>query len=175
MDAMLHLRVRHHLQPGDADEIARVHRRVYCEEQGFVPAYAAEVQRDVEQAARRGWPEAGAVWLPERDAAIQGSLALTFEGENARGRFVGQIRWFALERELRGRGLGTRLLAELFTVAEDQGIDELELIVCPATDPVDHLSRSWGFTLLSEWEREDWRPAPPALARHYVAHLSPQD
>lgn len=174
MDGAANVRVRHHLDPDDASTIARVHHRVYCEEHGFVPGFADEVDAEVRAAIRRGWPEAGAVWLPELEDEVRGCLGLTFEGENARGRFVGRIRWFVLEPELRGCGLGRQLLAELFAVAADQGIDQLELTTFDTFAAAAHLYRSWGFSLIGEDELPGWRADGGAVrALHYVAHLSP--
>jgi GNAT superfamily N-acetyltransferase len=164
--------LRQHLNPDDAAAIAEVHRMVYGEEYGYNDDFVFEVERDVRFASRRGWPEAGAVWLVELDGRVAGSLALTFEGANRDGVFVGQLRWLALELELRGSGLARRLLEDLFDTAEDQGMDQLELDTCAELTAAAHLFAAYGFELTSERERTGWRrDGTPVRYQHYVARL----
>ena len=173
MAATTHPTLRHHLDPDDATAIARVHQNVYCEEYGFTADFVDEVERDVTFVSRRGWPEAGAVWLAELDGRVAGCLALTFEGADAAGVFVGQVRWFALELELRGGGLGRRLLEELLSTAEDQGIERLELDTFSELAAAAHLFGSYGFTVASERERFGWRRDGAAVtAQRYVLALA---
>ena len=172
MAATAHPTLRHHLDPDDAARIATVHRNVYCEEYGFNQEFVFEVERDVSFHATRGWPEAGAVWLAQMDGQVKGSLALTFEGQAADGLYVGHVRWFALEMELRGSGLGRQLLEELLATAEDQGIDRLELHSFSELTTAAHLYRSYGFSVTSEVERSGWRrDGSSVLYQHYVTHL----
>jgi GNAT superfamily N-acetyltransferase len=172
MAATTHPTLRHHFDPDDPTAIAQVHRVVYGEEYGLNEDFVLEVERDVCFAARHGWPEAGGVWLAELDGRVAGSLALTFEGPNDGGVFVGQVRWFALELELRGSGLGRQLFEELLETAEDQGIEQLELNTFSELEAAAHLYRSYGFTLASERERFGWRRDGGAvLYQHYVAAL----
>jgi GNAT superfamily N-acetyltransferase len=164
--------LRHHLDPDDAVRIAAVHRNVYCDEYGFNQEFVTEVERDVRYAETRGWPEAGAVWLAQLDGQVRGSLALTFEGQAADGRFVGQVRGCALELELRGSGLGRLLFEELLETAEDQGIERLELHTFSELTTAERLYRSYGFALSAEVERPGWRRDGTAVRyQHYVAHL----
>jgi GNAT superfamily N-acetyltransferase len=172
MAATTHPTLRHHLDPDDATAIAQVHRTVYCDEYDLNEDFVLEVERDVRFLSKRGWPEAGGVWLAQLDGRVAGSLALTFEGQNADGVFVGQVRWFALELELRGGGLGRQLFEELLETAEDQGIEQLELNTFSELETAAHLYRSYGFTLASERERFGWRRDGRAVVyQHYIASL----
>jgi ribosomal protein S18 acetylase RimI-like enzyme len=164
--------LREHLEPDDATAIAEVHRSVYCEEYDFNLDFVDEVERTVCLVSSRGWPEAGGVWLAEFDGRICGSLALTFEGQAADGLFTGQVRWFALEMELRGTGLGRRMFEELLETAEDQGIERLELYTFAELDAAAHLYRSYGFELTFERDRLDWRPGGrPVRYQQYAVLL----
>jgi ribosomal protein S18 acetylase RimI-like enzyme len=172
MTATANPRVRHHLDPDDACQIADVHRTVFGAEYGFCDEFVHEVERDVRFARTRGWPEAGGVWMVEADGRVRGSLALTFEGQAADGLFEGQVRWFALELELRGSGLGRTLFEELLVTAEDQGIERLELYTFSELTTAAHLYRSYGFQLRSETDRAGWRRDGSAVRyQRYVAHL----
>src|SRR5262249_31667733 len=98
------------LGPDGAQAIVDLHRRVYTAEFARNEAFVAAVAKTVEDAVADGWPDhGGAVWLVRRlDGRVEGSLGLTRESES-----VGQLRWFVFTSELRGRGLGRQLLAEL--------------------------------------------------------------
>jgi ribosomal protein S18 acetylase RimI-like enzyme len=172
MAAIAHPHLRYHLDPDDATKIAAVHRTVFCEEYDFTSEFVWEVERDVRFVAACGWPEAGGVWLTEQDGRVCGSLALTFEGQGEDGLFTGQVRWFALEMELRGSGLGRQLFEDLLETAEDQGMEKLELYTCSELKAAAHLYRSYGFKLKAETERHGWRRDGGAvLYQKYVAHL----
>ena len=79
--------------------------------------------RKVAAARAAGWPElGGAVWLVEHDGVLAGSLGLTDEGDG-----VGWVRWFVFAPEVRGFGLGRRLVAELVACGARHGMERLEL------------------------------------------------
>ena len=115
--------IRRELRAGDAHEIAELHRRVYVPEFGCNEEFVRRVAAGVTAAVACGWPDvAGAVWLVQRGGAVCGSLALTDEGDG-----LGRVRWFVLERPLRGHGLGRSLVAELIARARADGYRRLEL------------------------------------------------
>ncbi len=122
--------------------------------------------------ASRGWPEAGAVWLVELAGRVAGSLAFTFEGQTSDGLYAGELRWFALELELRGSGLGRRMLEELLETAEDQGVDRLELDCCAECAGAGRLFDAYGFSVVSERARPGWRRDGSAVVlQRRVAYL----
>src|SRR5581483_12075582 len=107
----------------DAEAIVALHDRVYRAEYDRNDEFVAAVARKVAAARAAGWPElGGAVWLVERDGVVAGSLGLTEEGDG-----VGWVRWFVFAPEVRGHGLGRRLVAELVHTARVNGMARLEL------------------------------------------------
>ncbi len=120
--------IRRQLRPSDAEAIPILHDRIYAAEYGLDKRSQAYVERAVQRALARGWPErAGAVWLVEREGELAGSLALTIEREG-----VGAVRWFVLSPGLRGRGLGRALFAGLLAEARASDLERLELDLQPA-------------------------------------------
>jgi GNAT superfamily N-acetyltransferase len=175
--------IRRELRDGDAEAIAELHRRNYSAAYGMNERFVSAVAAGVRDAAARGWPRSGgAVWLIERAGAvagslagsIAGSLALTVEperaGDTGAGRArVGRVRWFVLDRSLRGRGLGRALMAELLDEARAAGLAELELETFAALSAAAHIYRAAGFRVVSEREREDW--GRPITYQRYELHL----
>src|SRR5437763_6066130 len=108
-----HLQVHRTLRGDDARAIGELHRRVYVSEYGMNAAFVRGCGVGVREAVNAGWPQVGGgVWIVEQEGEVRGSLGFTAEGDA-----VGRVRWFALERGLRGRGVGRRLIAELLNVA----------------------------------------------------------
>jgi GNAT superfamily N-acetyltransferase len=146
--------VRRSLRAGDAKAIADLHRRVYGEEYGFHPSFADWVTCGVAEAVARGWPEAGGgLWMVDLEGRPVGCLALTHEE-----RELGKVRWFLLAPELRGRGLGRSLLAELLEEARAQGMQRLELMTFSALESAARLYREAGFQVVSERESTEFGP-----------------
>lgn len=147
---------RRDFRPEDARAIVELHERVYMPEYGMGPGFLEGVQRSIDAALAAGWPQAGgASWLIDNEDApgLSGSLGLTDEGNG-----LGRVRWFVFGPELRGRGFGKQLVAELVDEARAQGMRRLELVTFSALTTAAHLYRSIGFRLLSMREREDWGP-----------------
>ena len=147
--------VRRELRPGDLGEVVAHHGRVYRPEFGVDSTFEAHVCASVAAAGKRGFPRPGeGIWIVERDGRHAGSLALTDEGER------GCVRWFVLDPELRGHGLGRRLVGELVAEARDAGYDGLYLETFSDLRAAAHIYRSHGFELTStetgpRWGRAD--------------------
>lgn len=128
---------------------------MYATEYGLSEAFAESVQHGLDAAVARGWPErAGAVWLPERDATVLGALGLTEEGDG-----LGRVRWFVLDPQLRGRGLGRLLIDELLVAARTAGLSRLELATFSRLTAAARIYRAAGFAVTWEREQEDWGPS----------------
>ena len=157
--------IRRALREGDVQAIADLHRRVYGPEYGRNEEFVSSVTRGIEEAHRAGWPEqSGAVWLVERRGRLVGSLALTDEGGG-----VGRVRWFVLEADVRGRGLGRSLVAELLDEARGAGMRKLVLETFSALTAAARIYREAGFELRWSREREDW--GPPVTYQGYDLEL----
>jgi RimJ/RimL family protein N-acetyltransferase len=158
---------RRALSPGDPAAIAELHARVYESEYGMNAAFTESVADSVRSAVESGWPaRSGAVWLidSEPSGKLAGSLGLTCEANG-----LGRVRWFVLERKLRGRGLGRRLIDELLTEALAQSLKRLELETFSALTAAAHIYRAAGFRLMWSRTRDDW--GPTITYQHYELEL----
>ncbi len=156
--------IRRELRPADPARIAELHRAVYVPEFGLNEAFVRGVAEGIEAAVRTGWPaRSGAVWLIGENERMSGCLALTDEGA------VGRVRWFVLAPELRGQGLGRRLMDGLLEHALQAGHSMLELETFSALTAAAHIYRSAGFSVV--WERETSVWGPPIVYQHYELRL----
>jgi GNAT superfamily N-acetyltransferase len=152
--------VRRELRPGDVEALVRMHAAIYEGEYRLGGSFAPDVARDLEAAIERGWPQRGGVWIVEAGGEVAGSLALTEEpGAPAR------VRWFLLAPEVRGLGLGRRLLAELVAEADEAGHRVLCLVTFSELRTAARLYRSHGFEVTDSHEDDRW--GRPLLLQRY--------
>jgi GNAT superfamily N-acetyltransferase len=145
--------VRRDLRPGDVDAIVALNDRVYRTGFGAGERWVQMIRSAIERAVRRGWPREsalGCVWLVERDGRLVGSLALVRECPR-----VGNLDWFALDADLRGRGLGRWLASELIAEARARGMEKLKVETFSKLTAAARIYRAAGFSVV--WQQEtDW-------------------
>jgi ribosomal protein S18 acetylase RimI-like enzyme len=101
----------------------------------------------------------------ERDGRHAGSLAMTDEGDG-----VACVRFFVLDSDLRGHGLGTRLLDELLEAARANGFDQAVLETFSDLTAAAHLYAERGFRVVSAETGPRWGRAEITYQR-YEAEL----
>jgi ribosomal protein S18 acetylase RimI-like enzyme len=147
--------VRDELRPGDLEAIVAHHRRVYSAEYGVDSRFGDFVAAAVARAGDRGFPsDREAIRIVELDGQHAGSIGLTDEGDDEAA-----IRWVVLSPEVRGHGLGRRLLGDLLAFAEDHYYRRVWLETFSELEAAAHLYRDAGFVVTSadtapRWGRE---------------------
>jgi GNAT superfamily N-acetyltransferase len=161
--------IRRELRPGDFGAIIEHHGRTYAREYGVDSSFEAHVAAAVARAALRGFPrETEAIWIVERNGKHAGSLAITDEGDG-----VACVRFFVLDAELRGQGLGRRLLEELMDTARANGFERAVLETFSDLTAAAHLYGEHGFRVTSAETGPRWGRAEITYQR-YEAELVPQ-
>lgn len=139
--------IRRNLRPGDLGAIVTHHGRMYLEQYGLNAEFEAKVAASVADAATQGFPrENEGIWIVERDGRHAGSIGLTGEGDG-----LAMLRWVVLDPELRGRGLGRRLIEEVVAFAESAGYERIALETFSDLTTAARIYRSVGFEV--EWEQ----------------------
>jgi ribosomal protein S18 acetylase RimI-like enzyme len=138
--------IRRSIRPGDFGAIVAHHGRTYGREYGVDARFEGQVAAAVARAATRGFPsEREAICIVERNGQHAGSIALTDEGNDEAA-----LRWVVLDAELRGRGLGRRLVGEMLAKAQEYGYAQVWLETFSELEAAGHLYREHGFRLVSE-------------------------
>jgi N-acetylglutamate synthase-like GNAT family acetyltransferase len=162
--------IRRDLRPGDLGAIVEHHGRTYAREYGVDSSFEAHVAAAVARAALRGFPrEKEAIWIVERDGRHAGSLAMTDEDDG-----TACVRFFVLDSELRGSGLGTRLLDELLDTARANGFEHAMLETFSDLTAAAHLYGERGFRVVSAETGPRWGRAEITYQR-YEAELVTQE
>lgn len=144
--------IRRELRPGDLGAIIAHHGRMYLDQYGLDPSFEAHVAASVAAAGKRGFPAAGeGIWIVERDGEHAGSIGLTNEGDG-----LAMVRWVVLDPELRGQGLGRRLVGEVLALAEAAGYRRVALETFSDLTSAARIYRSAGFEVVSEDRRPRW-------------------
>jgi N-acetylglutamate synthase-like GNAT family acetyltransferase len=159
--------IRRDLRPGDLGAIIEHHGRTYAREYGVDSSFEAHVAAAVARAVLRGLPrENEAIWIIERNGTHAGSLAMTDEGDG-----VACIRFFVLDSDLRGSGLGTGLLDELLATARANGFERAVLETFSDLTAAAHLYGDRGFRVVGAETGPRWGRAEITYQR-YEASLA---
>lgn len=93
--------------PGDIGYITYRHAMFYSRAYGFDVTFDAYVASGLAGFVNQYDPEKEHLWVVDTDMKCVGSIAIVKADEN-----TAQLRWFLVEQEVRGKGLGNRLLHE---------------------------------------------------------------
>ena len=132
--------VRHDLRPGDMGRVIAMHGVLYAEEYGFdhgFEAYDAETVAEFGQLARLGLDR---LWVAELGSRLVGSIAILGRDDGA-----AQLRWFLVDPEARGRGLGRRLIDEALAFCRAAGYRSVYLCTVTGLDAAARLYVAAGF------------------------------
>ena len=122
--------IRHDLRPGDLGRVTELHGVVYAAEYRFDHTFEAYVAKTLGEFGQTLRPERDRLWLAERGDRLLGSIGIIGRDQNA-----AQLRWFLVHLEVRGRGLGRRLLGEAVAFCRAAGYRSVYLwTVSPLTD-----------------------------------------
>jgi len=113
------IRIRHEPKPGDLGMVVHLHGLLYAREYGLDASFEPYVAKPLAEFAMQG---AGRLWIAERDNRVVGSVAMV----DARAG-EGQLRWFLLVPEVRGSGLGHRLLETALVYGRERGFGRIFL------------------------------------------------
>ncbi|RMG93795.1 MAG: GNAT family N-acetyltransferase [Candidatus Dadabacteria bacterium] len=108
-------------------------------------------------------PSRAAVFVAEAGGRVVGMVSLQVLVSTAEGGEVGLLEDLIVDESLRGRGIGTALLAAAEGWARSRGLLRLQLLADRENGPAlgFYRARRWGPTQLVALRRAHWRPGPP--------------
>ena len=136
-------------EPGDAGYVAYMHGRYYWKHHGFRAGseyyfikYLADFVRD---------SEGGMLWIAEAEGKTVGSAAIVrVDGNTA------QFRWFLVNEEYQGQGIGGRLIKTALDFCRDNSYSHVFLWTFKSLDPARRLYDKLGFVLTEEKVNHEW-------------------
>lgn len=142
--------LRTDLRPGDLGSIVYLHGIIYSQERGFDPTFEAYVAVPLSEFVRSE-NKRQRLWIAERGGRIVGCIAIVSASQK-----TAQLRWFLVDRNSRGLGLGKRLLGEAMAFCKSCGYAEVILWTESALTAATQLYLSFGFQKTEEKPGHMW-------------------
>ena len=141
------IHVRTDFRPGDLGYVVHLHGRVYGVEYGYGVAFEMYVAQGLKEFYEQYDAARDRLWLCEHDDRIIGSLLLMHRDNDA-----AQLRYFLLEPEYRGIGLGNRLMKLYLDFLHERGYKSSYLWTTNEQETAASLYLRYGFVLTEEKE-----------------------
>jgi peptidyl-dipeptidase Dcp len=139
--------VRNDIRPGDLGYVIHLHGRLYGTEYGYGVAFEMYVAQGLREFYEQYDAGKDRLWLCEHDDRIIGSLVLMHRENNA-----AQLRYFLLDPEYRGIGLGNRLMKLYLDFLHERGYKSSYLWTTHEQETAASLYKRYGFELTEEKE-----------------------
>jgi len=136
-------------EPGDAGYVAYMHGKYYSKNHGFNNVgeyyfikYLADFVYN---------PKGGGLWIAEVDGKTAGSAAIVRIDDN-----TAQFRWFLVDEEFQGIGIGNRLVQTALAFCRESKYDYIFLWTFKGLDRARSLYDKMGFVLTEEKINNEW-------------------
>ena len=136
--------IRTELQPGDMGSVIHMHARLYAAEHGFGIPFESYVARGLCEFYERYNPARSRVWVCEHSDRIIGFLLLMDRDDSA------QLRYFLIEPQYRGMGLGSKLLQLYMDFLQNCGYQRSYLWTTDELPAAIYMYTKLGFKLAEE-------------------------
>lgn len=143
------IRIRTELKAGDLGFVTHRHGVLYSEEYGYGIAFEAYVGAGLHEFYTHYDPELDRVWICEVGNRMVGFLLLMHRENN-----TAQLRYFYLEPEYRGIGLGNRLMKLYMDFLKEKQYRNSYLWTTHELHAAASLYKRHGFTLTEEKDSE---------------------
>lgn len=137
-------------KPGDLGYIAYRHGVLYDLEYQLEPIFEAYVLESLLKYARSS--QDGTIWIAENNGQVAGFIAIIRTDEE-----LAQLRWFLIEPEYRGIGLGRRLMSTAMEYCREKQFKKVFLWTFKGLDAARTLYKSHGFTLAEQVPNDTWK------------------
>lgn len=157
--------IRTKLRHGDMGYVIYLHGLLYGREYNFGIQFETYVAEGLCEFHEHYDPKRNRVWVCEHDERMIGFLLLMDRGDAA------QLRYFLIEPEYRGIGLGTKLMNLYMDFLRECGYRKSYLWTTHELHTAISLYKKFGFTLTEEKESTTF--GRPLIEQRYDLILSP--
>lgn len=139
------------LKPGDVGRLIHLHGRLYADECGYNHAFEGYVCQTFADFFANYSANKDRFWFAELNGEIIGAIAIVGHSADQ-----AQLRWFILQPEYRGMGLGQKMLQEALQYAREKGFRKLFLETTADQEKAIRMYRKAGFRKVSAHENQAW-------------------
>lgn len=139
--------IRTEIKPGDFGTVIHRQALIYAEEYNYNVFFEAYVAKGLAEFYLQYDSDRDRAWICEHDERIVGFVLLMHESTT-----VARLRFFYLEKEYRGIGLGKKLMLLFMNFFEKKGYTSSYLTTTHELESAAALYKRHGFVLTKEWE-----------------------
>ena len=138
-------------QPDDINYIIKKHRELYEHEYGFVSTFGDYVEKYVVQFNKCHDKTKENIWIAEVNSEPVGVIAIAkLDNDTA------QLRWFLIEPEIRGKGLGHKLMKIAMDFCREKNYNHVLLWTADVLKTARHIYKNYGFNLTESVDNTTW-------------------
>lgn len=153
MNENLPFRIENGYVPGAIGRISALHSTYYHANWGFGLYFEAKVATELSEFLQRYDRRRDGIWLATVDGRVEGSVII--DGVHAKDQGA-HLRWFIVSDELRGRGIGRRLINQAMDFCKKHGYRQIYLWTFEGLEAARHLYEDYGFRLLRQQPGVQW-------------------
>ena len=143
--------IRTDIRPGDIGSIIHLHGVLYAREYGLDHTFEGYVAAGLGEFAKSYDERRDRLWIAEEGGRTVGSIAIVGSPDGA-----AQLRWFLVDSEARGTGLGRTLLQEALAFSRDSGCSSVFLWTLGGLEAAAYLYLKAGFHRTEQKRHEIW-------------------
>ena len=145
------INLRYELKPGDVGQLIHLHGWIYAQECGYNHFFEGYICKTLYNFFENYSPQKDRFWFAEVDGEMIGAIAIV--GHSAE---KAQLRWFILDPEFRGIGLGNKLLNEAMQYCREKGYKNLFLVTTEDQKTAIKMYLKAGFRKVAAHENHAW-------------------
>lgn len=135
----------------DIDYIVNRHTVLYTKEYGFNLGFTEYVKMYVEKFHADHDENMENIWIAEKLGKQVGVIAVVKHDEK-----TAQLRWFLIEPDLRGKGLGRKLMKTALGFCREKGYEHVFLLTVDVLETARRMYAKNGFILTETSENNEW-------------------
>jgi GNAT superfamily N-acetyltransferase len=139
--------------PGAIGRITELHAAYYSKHWGFGLYFESKVATEMSEFLTRFDGAHDGFWVLSVDGKIAGGVAIDGKAPAALG---ARLRWFIVDPDYQGRGVGRRLLEEAIAFCRKTNTCRIYLHSFAGLDAARHLYEKFGFVLCEEKPDKTW-------------------
>ncbi len=138
-------------QQKDIEYIIKRHRELYEIEYGFNDVFGDYVEGIIHTFNECNDINKENIWVAEIDDTLVGVIAIVKVDDS-----TAQLRWFLIEPEIRGRGVGHKLIKTALDFCKERQYKHIFLWTASILDTARRLYKNYGFELTEAKNNDSW-------------------
>jgi len=134
-------------EPGAIGRITELQASYYAKHWGLGLYFEAKCATELSEFLSRFNPAQDGAWFAKVNGQIVGGIFI--DGKDAQGEGA-RLRWFILDADYQGHGIGNRLVQEAISFCKRAGYKRVYLTTFSGLNTARHLYEKFGFRLHSE-------------------------